>query len=287
MRKAIWRIILCFIALNCLWAGFNPVKAAEYRYKIDFGKARPIESLVIDRSLSIKINPGEDWVKVYFDSFLDNQRGEHIPVNRLNMAINDRNFELDHSPFEIDSKALSLNDKLFFTFSLNLTPADRPGNYQGIIIIETSEKKITFQLGAEVQPWVRIETDQSFIRMDQAAKEDLKLQSSIPLTIRVASNSKWVLAVNLARDSKVPLQLKMDQQLANLEIQRLFSAGGRLETEKKVLAAGNATVVRSESYWTEIKTLIYIDDFIKYPAGEQSFQLRFLLELWDQKTVKL
>jgi len=123
--------------------------------------------------------------------------------------------------------------------------------------------------------------------MDQVAREELKLQNSIPITIRVSSNSKWVLSVNLAKDSKVPLQLKPDQHSVSQDIQSLLSAGERLETEKKALVAGNATVIRSESYWAEIKTAVYIDDFIKYPAGEQLFQLRFLLELWDRKTVKI
>lgn len=290
MEKKIWGIIFCLLflsAFDCLWAGSNPVRAEEYRYKIDFGKARPIENLVIDRNLSIKINPGEDWLKVNFDSFLGNQKGEHIPLNRLNLAVNDRNFDLDHGPFEIDSKALSPNDKLFFTFSLNLAPADHPGNYQGMITIETPLKKVSFQLEVEVQPWVRIETDQILIRMDQVAREDLKLQSSIPLTIRVASNSKWVLSVNLDKDIKVPLQLRLNQQQVTQEIQSLFSSGEFLETEKKALATGNATVRPSESYWAEISTAVYIDDFIKYPAGERLFQIRFLLELWDQKTVNL
>lgn len=290
MHRKMWRLIFCLLFLSAfdyLWAGTNPVRAEEYRYKIDFGKARPIESLMIDRNLSIKINPGEDWVKVDFDRYLDNQKGDQIPCNRLNLAINDRNFELDHGPFEVGSKTISINDKLFLTFSLNLTPADRPGNYHGTITIETPQKKIAFQLEAEVQPWVRMETDQSFIRMDQVTKEDFKLQSSIPLTIRVASNASWVLSANLAKDSKVPIRLKLSQQWLNNDIQSFFHSGGCLEIEKKALAAGNATVSRSESYWSELSMAVSIDDFIKYPAGERLFQLRFLLELWDQKTVNL
>ncbi len=290
MQKKIGLIILCLsvaVAFDCLWAGTNPVRAEEYRFKIDFGKARPIERIVVDRNLSIKTDPGENWVKVNFDSNLANHKGDHIPINRLNVAINDRNFELDRGPFEVDSKNLSNNDKLFLSFSLNLTPADRPGNYQGKITFETQLKKVTFQLEVEVEPWVRIEADQSLIRMDQTMKEDFKLQSSIPLHVRVASNTDWVLSANLANDSKVPIQIKLDQELAREGIRSLFPMGERLETEKKALFNGNATVSPSDSYWAEMSMAVYIGNFTKYPAGEQLFQIRFLLELWDQKTVNL
>lgn len=276
--------LLFLIIFDCLWVGSNPVRAEEYRYQIDFGKARPIESLVLDRNLSIKTNPGENRIKIDFDSVLSNHNGDHISISRLNLSINDRLFELDHSPIEVDSRT---DGKLFLTFSLKLTPADRPGNYQGMVTFETPLKKISFQLKVEVQPWVRMETDQRLIRMDQVTKDEFKVQSSIPLTIRLASNAKWVLSVNAAQKSKIPLHLKLERHRGNNAIQDLFQSGGSLETDKKALAAGIPTVSPSESYWSEIDLLVYIDDFIKYPAGERQFQLRFLLELWDQKTVNL
>ncbi len=290
MQKKIVLVILCFlniIAFDCLWAKANPVRAQEqYRFKINFGKARPIESLIIDRNLSIKTNPGEDLIKVDFSSYLDNQKGEHIHFNRLKLAINDRIFDLDKGPFEVEPKTFSPDDKLFLTFSLNLTPSDYPGSYQGSITFQTSHKKITFQLEVEVQPWVRMETDQKLIGLEQVTKEDLKLFSPIPLTIRVASNTNWVLSVNLARDIKVPIQLKLGQQQHN-DIQSFFQSGGSLEIGKKPLAAGNSTVRSCDSYWLELPIAVFIDEFYKYPAGKQLFQIRFLLELWDQKTVRL
>ena len=287
MQAKIGWMVFCFLILSsfdCLWSGANPVRAEEYRYKIDFGKARPVESLVLDRNLSIKTNPGENRIKVDFDSALSNHNGDHISINRLNLSINDRNFELDRGPFEVDSQT---DDKLFLTFSLKLTPADHPGDYQGTVSIETPLKKISFQLEVEVEPWVRMETDRFLIRMDQVTKEDFKLRSAVPLTIRLASNTKWVLSVNSTQKSKVPLQLKLERQRGNNAIQDLFQSGGHLETDKKALAAGISTVSPSESYWSEIDLVVYIDDFNKYPAGEELFQLRFLLELWDKKTVNL
>lgn len=288
MQKKIALIIsyfLAIIAFDCFLAKHNLVRA-EYMYKIDFGKARPVERLTLTRNLSVKTNPGEDWVKVEFDSSLSNQNGDYLPINRVNLAINDRHFELDGGPFEINSKKISSMDKLFLTFNLTLNPADRPGIYQGSIRIQTLSEKITFHLEVEVQPWVRMEADQRLININQVTKEDLKLQSPVPLTIRVASNTSWVLSANLAKDNKVPLRLQPVRRREN-DIQNLFRSGERLETGKKALAAGNATVNRFESYWAEVSMIVYIDDFIKYPAGERLFQLRFLLEIWDQKTVKL
>lgn len=291
MQKKIMLIILCFlviIAFDCFLVKNNPVRAEyrEYKYKIDFGKARPVERLTLNRNLSIKTTPVEDWVKVEFDLSLSNQNGDSIPINRVNLDINDRHFELDEGPFEINSKKKSFTDKLFLTFSLNLTPADRPGIYQGSIRIHTPLKKITFQLEIEVQPWVRMETDQRLININQVTKEDFRIQSPMPLTIRVASNTKWVLSANLLKDTKAPLWLHMSRWREN-DIQSIIRSGERLEMGKKALAAGNATTSRSELYWAELSMVVYIEDFIKYPAGEGLFQLRFLLEIWDQKTVKL
>lgn len=290
MQKKLLSIIfgLFFLcAFDYFWVGANPVRAEAYRYRINFGKARPIENMVVERNLSIKTSPGEDWVKVSFDSALDNRDGDHISTNRLTLSINDRNFKLDRGPFEVDLKALSFDDKLFLNFSLKLTPGDSPGNYQGIVTIETPIKKIAFQLEVEVQPWVRLETDRTLIRLDQVNKEDFKVSSSVPLTIRLASNAKWVLSVNLGENSKIPFQLRLEQQRGIAEVQYLFEPGGRLGKERRVLAVGNSTVRRRESYWAEVDLVVYIDDFYKYPAGERLLQLRFLLELWDKKTVTI
>lgn len=290
MQRKILSIIfgLLFLCVfDYFWVGANPVRVEAYRFKVNFGKARPIENMVVERNLSIKTSPGENWVKVGFDSALNNRDGDHISINRLTLSINDRNFQLDRGPFEVDSKAVSFEDKLFLNFSLNLTPGDCPGNYQGTVIIETSMKKVAFQLEVEVQPWVRLETDQTLIRLDQVNKEDFKVRSSVPLTIRLASNAKWVLSVNLGENSNIPFQLRLEQQRGIAEIQYLFEPGGRLGKEKRVLAVGNSTVRRSESYWAEVHLAVYIDDFYKYPAGERLLQLCFLLELWDQKTVKI
>jgi hypothetical protein len=108
----------------------------------------------------------------------------------------------------------------------------------------------------------------------------------MPLTIRVASNTQWVLSANLVQDTKTPLWIQLSRW-REYDIQNLIRWGELLEMGKKPLAAGNATVSRSESYWTELSMAVYIEDFIKYPAGEGLFQIRFLLEIWDQKTVKL
>ena len=290
MQKKFLSIIfgLLFLCVfDYFWVGANPVRAEVYRYKINFGKARPIENMVVERNLSIKTSPGENWIKVSFDSALTNRDGGYISINRLTLSINDRNFKLDRGSFEIDSKALSFDNKLFLNFSLNLTPGDCPGKYQGMVTIETPMKKIAFQLEIEVQPWVRLETDQSLIRLDQVTKEDFKVCSSVPLIIRLASNAKWVLSVNLGENGKVPFQLRLEQQRKNNEVQYLFEPGGRLGRDKKPLAVGDSTVRHSGSYWTEIELAVYIDDFYKYPAGEGVLRLRFLLELWDQKTVKI
>lgn len=290
MQKKLTLIIFGFlvmVAFDCFMVKNSLVKAEirEYCYKVDFGKARPVESLTLNRNLSVKTNPEEDWIKVEFDSSLGNQNGEYLPINRLNLSVNDRDFQLDKGPFEINLKQDSFTDKLFLIFSLNLTPADRPGNYHGSIRIQTPLKKIIFQLEVQVEPWVRMEADQRRINISQATKEDFKLQTSAPLTIRVASNTDWVLSANLLQNNKPPIRLKMTRWQEN-NIQNLFRSGERLETEKKALAAGNATVNRSESYWAELSMTVYIEDFIKYPAGEHLFQFRFLLEIWDQKTVK-
>lgn len=291
MQKKIALVILGFlviVAFDCFLAKKSLAKAEirEYCYKVDFGKARPVENLTLNRNLSVKTNPGEDWIKVDFDSSLRNKNGEYLPINRLNLSINDRHFQLDKGPFEINLKQDSFTDKLFLIFSLNLTPADRPGKYQGSIGIQTPLKKITFQLEVEVEPWVRMEADQRMINISQVAKEDFILQSPMPLTIRVASNTDWVLSANLLQNDKAPICLKLTRWQEK-DIQNLFRSGERLETEKKALAAGSATVNRSETYWAELSMTVYIEDFIKYPAGERLFQLRFLLEIWDQKTVKL
>jgi hypothetical protein len=291
MQKKITLIAFCFsiiIAFDSFLVKNNPVRAEykEYQYKIDFGKARPVESLILNRNLSVKTNSEEDWVKVEFDSSLSNQNGEYIPINRISLDLNNRHFQLDKGPFKIDSKKILFTDKLLFIFSLNLTPADHPGIYQGSIRIHTSLKTITFQLEVEVQPWVRMETDQRLINLNQVTKEDVKLQSPMPLTIRVASNTQWVLSANLVQDTKTPLWIQLSRW-REYDIQNLIRWGELLEMGKKPLAAGNATVSRSESYWTELSMAVYIEDFIKYPAGEGLFQIRFLLEIWDQKTVKL
>lgn len=291
MQKKITLIVCCFlviIAFDCFLVKNKPVRAEfkEYRSKIDFGKARPVESLTLNRNLSVKTSSEEDWVKVEFDSYLSNQNGDYIPNHRVTLDINDRHFQLDKGPFEINSKKVSFTEKLLLIFSLNLTPADRPGIYQGSIRFQTPLKKITFQLEVEVQPWVRMETDQRLINLNQVTKEDVKLQSPMPLTIRVASNAQWVLSANLVKDTKTPLWISLSRWREN-DIQSLIRSGEFLEMKKKPLAAGNGTVSRSESYWVELSIVVYIEDFIKYPAGECLFQLRFLLEIWDQKTVKL
>lgn len=292
MQKRVAHFSLCLlmiIAFDLMSGQVNSVKAAmgEHRFKIDFGKAQPVEMITIERNLSVKTNQGENRFRVNFEPYLANQKGEHIPINRLELSINDRRFELDHGAFEIDAETLSINDKLFLTFSLSLVPADRPGLYQGMMTIETPQKKINFQLEVQVQPWVRLETDERSINVNQVFKEDLKVKSPTPFTIRVASNTNWVLSANLEKESKVPLQLKLGRYSGGNDIQNLFLPGGRLETEKSALATGAATVKPSESYWSELSFDIFIDDFSKYPAGGRLFKIRFLLELWERKTVNL
>lgn len=289
-RSALFSLFfLMFIAFDVISGQANSLKAAsgEYRFKIDFGKAQPVETIMVERNLSIKTIQGENRIRVDFEPYLANQKGEHIPIKRLELSINDRKFQLDDGAFEIDTETLSINDKLFLTFNLSLSPVDHPGLYQGVMSIQTPQKKIIFQLGVEVQPWVRMETDERFINLDQVSKEDLKVKSPMPLTVRVASNTNWVLSANLEKENKVPLLLKLGRYNGGNDIQNLFLPGGRLGIEKLALAAGAATVKPSESYWSELSFDMFIDDFIKYPAGEQLFKIRFLLELWEQKTVNL
>lgn len=236
MQKKITLIVCCFlviIAFDCFLVKNKPVRAEfkEYRSKIDFGKARPVESLTLNRNLSVKTSSEEDWVKVEFDSYLSNQNGDYIPIHRVTLDINDRHFQLDKGPFEINSKKVSFTEKLLLIFSLNLTPADRPGIYQGSIRFQTPLKKITFQLEVEVQPWVRMETDQRLINLNQVTKEDVKLQSPMPLTIRVASNAQWVLSANLVKDTKTPLWISLSRWREN-DIQSLIRSGEFLEMKK-------------------------------------------------------
>lgn len=274
-----------------LMTGFPRVVAAEPIFKLDFGKVRPFKETVIERILPVEmIREKADEIMVDYDPSLKDPLGHNLPVSRLKMAVNDELFELKNFDSPINLTRLSSNQKLYrFMFLLELAPADLPGRYNGTVLIKyrtgTTWRKISILLTVEIQPWVRIEASRSNISLDQAVNDDAKLQSLIPFTVRIASNSNWTLYLKEVKSAKtetnIPWQVTLNPRPSANKIQLISSTEIISEKERKALAIGNATV--SETHWVEIDLVFFLPEFIKYPAGTHTFHLQFIVEFWDHQ----
>ena len=298
MSKKFWLNVLglmLFFMSAVLAGDIHPV-AAESNLKLDFGEITPFDVTIVERTLPVAVVKEKiNKIIVEFDPALSDPSGLTIPMRRLKMAVNDQLYALKDYASPIDLTAVSPDSGLYhFMFSLELTPADLPGLYEGKVLIKYQTgavwNSINACLSVEIEPWVRIEANQKQINLDQISADNTKLQNAIPFNIKVASNSSWILYMEKVQSEEtgreIPLAVKviprkMESHSAQ-GIQNLALSETILSKEKMALGAGNATVING-LYWAEIDLALFLRDFINCPAGNQILLLQFTVGLWDNR----
>jgi hypothetical protein len=288
-------VFFCFLIPFFIFGLGGRSQAADYSINLDYGKVKPIEAVRISKRIPAAIGVQKaDGLLAELNPALTGPGQRTLPLKRLKLFLNQEFYQLTDAPLTIPfSKTFKNQNIIGLAFDLNLNPEDYPGTYQGKVVIRPwvegpqgreLKHSITIHISVQIQPWVRIETLQNAVNLEDTSYAENQIQNNQPLVLRIASNTSWILFYRM--DPKSPPTAIhpeiMIQPQGNQPI-RIIPAKSAGSNSRKDLALGGSTTTAG-GYWSELSLTLIIPNFTKHVSQNYSFPLHFAVELWDGRS---
>jgi hypothetical protein len=283
--------IICLISLK------TPVMAGE---AVDFGRVTASQFIVVARNMMVTIPVSCGGVMIESSyGLINSQNHDKIPRERMTLLWSNKTIPLDEPQVFIDFKGLSQTAPVNLKLNLELRPIDRPGCYTGEILLRywklnpespdrkqwLSESPVSIPVKVSIEAWVNLQSDIPLLKLESIIFHGNRdLQSSEPLNLKVASNTDWIIYLDLygTAEGNLPLAIKTSGGQAR-GYRGIEQMGIGLFQSRKPVAAG-APTVNEMQYWCKVPVNISVNDFAKCPAGIYKFKLHFSGEIYDAKS---
>lgn len=272
-------ILIIFLFLLC---SFTQVNAAN----INFGSITAKETISKDMIINMTQNDDIDFIEVFLDNDLQSEKNNKL-TGCLKVKTQKREISLIKDPVRIKKDEL-YNDinGLFIILSLTINPDDIPGDYSGIMKIKEYNSSNTDKANniiektveCQVNPWVKIKTEETRITVDRLDLHSSKITSDHPNVLKVASNTPWKLYVVFDKD-QIEGEI-LDSNNFKIEFMgdiNYEQVGGKSAKDGLIIVLSGQKTVIDQKYWLDLPFSINIKDFTKVAAGNITFPLVFIV----------
>ncbi|HBK67017.1 MAG TPA: hypothetical protein DEB05_05750 [Firmicutes bacterium] len=233
---------------------------------------------------------GVEKISFICDSPIEQSTGKIIPEQRITFSYQQQTV-FSNQPLSLNTglNTEAMTEKeISFLINIEFNPSDPPGEYEGKIyaVCQNStgdSRRIPLMLKIKILPWIKLKSatpNPSLVINRLASFTETDLQPMEPVIIMIASNSSWLLYMNVRKEANsttlfVPIEISVANSSKHESFREIFLPNDGY----KMVAAGPPTVIGDGSgnnrYWTELALNASIPDCINYPSGNHAFNLYF------------
>lgn len=282
-RYLIWAGVVIILASVIGAFYFPSMTEASSIWGLDFGQNQPREKMRIQKTIVCNGTRYADGWRIAWREPLRCRNGQfqEIPMDRLKVALHNDAIPINDHSIRIETSKKSR--QVHFLFLLDLTPFERPGRYEGSLILTPYQGKpnaekwgepMTLRVAVQVEPWLRMEVDATSIELDTIPRHDpTRLYGSEPIYVKVASNDRWNLLMKVVPINGVGQDLVLDVKVNGSEkFVSLVSPQVNAGEKWTPIISGQPTT-GDGGLWTEFTVNLAIPDYRRYRAGSQRFHL--------------
>ncbi len=264
----------------------------------NFGKITAVEPVVQKLTLPYNIQLSQKCgltILAETPGLIEHDSGRVLPWKRMKLMLGEKNLSVSaYQPVKL-APASEVQEIILMVQGL-FEPSDRPGNYEGIITLQSWReneakqdqellKSIKIYVKVEISAWVRLNSENFKVNINEVTGDGVGLRTVTPVNLKVASNDKWAVFLNLnqndlAEGKVIPINLQIFSRINS--VQTFPQTFKEKISNSKIIAAGMPTV-NGKDYWCELPLSFTIDSYTKYPAGKCNFQFNCTGEVFGNQ----